>query len=225
MQKFLSLTLVSIVLLGSSICGDDARADEPVRNWGFALAANIPHPVTLSLEYQPSATFSMALGLGGLNLRYQRSSASLPIDFGILAADIRGRWHPFQGAFFLGVSAGQQRLTGSGTTPILVSGVGTVNTTVGVEIYTPFITPHLGWNWVTKGGFSFGIEPIGIQLPLGTRSGIIMTTDQALTNAAVDILRQTADYQNLEAQVAANANPIGLQILPFVTVLRLGWMF
>src|SRR4051812_12487945 len=76
---------------------------------GVSLSAGFPHPFWLDFHRQFKPDFSGAIGLGGLGLPIH-SANQLDGRYGVSALDIRARWHPWSGSFFLGLALGGQDL-------------------------------------------------------------------------------------------------------------------
>jgi len=200
------------------------------REWGPTLSANVPHPVWIDLNYRPNLKFSFAFGFGGLAIPYKTSTGpSGKLSIG--AADLRARWHPWGGAFFLGAALGSQNVkgTGSETIPVTIgSGPSTqtlnVETTLDAKIASTYLTPHLGWFWALRSGFVIGVD-LGIQLPVHPQTTLDVTTNNRTANIAVAVVQATQQYQDFETKLKDTGNKVGAIPLPCVTVLRIGYLF
>ena len=180
-----------------------------------------------------SVTF--ALGAGGLSVPIKGSSGA-SIDLGI--SDVQGlvRWHPFHGAFFLGAALGYQAIKGSASDtfsftvpqtngiPPSLAGNYSIKATAQASVDSPYLTPQFGWFWVFHSGFCIGLD-FGVQVPLASKTELSFTTDNPYTNVVLSYLEQLQQYQNLQNQVQDAGNKVGKLVLPYTTLLRLGWMF
>jgi hypothetical protein len=194
------------------------------KTWGLSLAATIPHPIWLELEYLPARFFSAGLGVGGLDIPFKFNGDQAEV--GVFGADIRARVHPFGGAFFLGGAAGFHTIHGEGARDIDITSGGstvTVNTKVTARINAFYLAPHMGWMWVFKSGFSFGFD-LGWLFPFFPGTTLDFSTDKVLSNTALDVLKSSSGYQSLESAVDDAGHKVGGQSIPFITLLRLSWM-
>jgi hypothetical protein len=141
--------------------------------------------------------------------------------------DIRGRWHPFGGALFLGVALGTQKFAGSANQSVNVSVAGTpvaVPLKVDIAVKSIYIAPHIGWLWWFNPGFFLGLE-LGAQIPISPSTDITVTATDSSQSALVTLAQQTADYQSLENNVKDVANKAANQAIPYLTLLRVGYLF
>ena len=195
-----------------------AQAD----GWQFgpSLLIGAPHPLNLSFEIKPGmgSRWSLALTGGGLSVPVSG------ITVGITNVDVRGRWHPFSGSFFLGAIVGTQTISGKGSDQIAITGVGTVPVTADVSIKSTYVSPHLGWLWIWGSGFMLGFE-LGWQIPFAPSSNFNINIDDATYNAYLDQVKTTPQYQQLQNNIQDQANRVGTISFPYATLLRLGWMF
>ncbi len=202
----------------------DVRADSSIfegRRTLFSLMAGLPGGTSLAGEYRAHDRFSLGASLGGLSIPL-RGNNGFVLTLGTAQIDLRGRWHPFGGSFFFGVATGARSMFARGTQSILV-GTTPVPTEVEVRINNVTLTPHFGWIWVIGRGFSFGLE-LGAQVPFAPNTALTTTISNPLLSALLDLLKATADYQNLEAQVNMYGTQIGRYVLPYVA-FRAGWAF
>lgn len=190
----------------------------PSLNFGF------PHPINLGFEMRSETSdFSLAAMGGYLPLSFNVQGS--PVGISIGNVDVRGRWHPFHGAFFIGLGMGYQWLGGSATETITTTApAATVVTDVAAKQRTFTVTPHIGWLWIFDSGFFFGVD-IGRQLGKNSTTditiGILDPSQQALLTA----VQQTAQYQALESRIEDGINKIGDAKFPYFTLIKLGWFF
>jgi hypothetical protein len=213
MVTFLLFALLSI---------SDASAGEGSFN-GVSLSAGFPHPLWLDFHHQFEPDFSGAIGLGGLGIPIH-SSSGLDGRYGVSALDVRARWHPWSGAFFLGMILGGQSLFANVQQVFPVSGYGNILGRVEAKVSSPYLTPHFGWLWIFQNGFTLGLE-LGWQFPLGAKTEIKISSDDPLTEAVIQQIQATPEYQKAANDVADIGNKFGKTPLPYFTALRIGWMF
>jgi hypothetical protein len=204
----------------------DVSSGGDFRSWGATISANIPHPVFVELEHRFSPKWSVGLGAGGLSLNNLNIN-QIPLTLSIAGVDGRVRWHPWGGSFFLGMALGGQKFSGQASDNIPVTiGPQTTNidTSVTAQITSAYLTPHLGWFKVFNSGFTLGFD-FGLQVPVRPQTQIAIATNNNVANIALDLIEQTKQYQDLQTKVQDAGDKIGKIPLPYMTVLRLGWMF
>lgn len=162
----------------------------------FALGA--PFVSQFGLNYQFSDKFGMSAG-----------SDSLKIDAGVASLnlsliEVMANYHPFGGAFFIGLGVGQESLKTTATDS-------TTATTASIEVTATTAIAKLGWMWgLSDGGFWFGLDVAYIS-PSGSKETItapgVPTTSTAYTDA-VDA-----------------AEKFGSTAYTNITFARLGWIF
>jgi hypothetical protein len=190
--------------------------------WGASLLVGLPHPANLGIDFRSNSTWSFGATGGWLGASWQQSGTS--VSAAITNFDLRARWHPFRGAFFLGVILGGQTARGSATDEIDIGGGTQVPTTVKAAIKSGYFTPAIGWFRVAESGFIWGFD-LGIQIPLKPNTQIEVSIDDPTLQAALTQVQATAAFQKLERNVEAAGDKLGKIKLPYITVLRLGWMF
>jgi hypothetical protein len=203
---------------------------EPFPNLGPTFSIEVPHPLFLDLEKRWNKSFSSAIGLGGFKLTVNTSS--IPVALGIGAVDGRFRWHPFEGAFFIGVMVGYQSIWASGQDSIPVSGsvpgLGSVSTTANiiasVNVSGLYAAPHIGWLWVWDSGFTLGAE-LGWQFDFASSTSIQTSGATDQDQLLVDLAKLTTQYQNLQTQVQNAGNQIGNTGFPYFCLIRVGYLF
>lgn len=193
LKLFLASTL-SILLFGPL-----SQAASSGGGFGVNVGSGLPFLTQAGINYMPSQRFSFNVGYNSLSVDVGLSKAELTMpEFDIY-------FHPFSGAFFIGVGAGQESLT-------INSSDITGSASVKLDVKAMTTVAKLGWMWgADNGGFWFGVDasyiiPSGAKTTI-TTSGSIATTDQAYLDAldASDKFGETA-YIN-------------------ITFARLGWLF
>ncbi len=183
----------------------------------------VPHPLQVGIEgkYLDIAGFS---GMYGMVPKFTVNGVGIKLD----AWDVRARWFPFRGAFFLGAAYGQQKLTGTKAQAVSYSAAGqteSVNLEATDEIKTTYISPHLGWRWVTNVGFFYGME-FGWQFAMSSTATVTTNQDSLFE----DLVRPNdasayETYRNLKADIEDKSNKIGKIGLPHVSLIQIGWYF
>jgi hypothetical protein len=202
------------------------------RRWGATFSLHFPHPLFFEAEHRLNPQWSFGLGLGGVYLPELRLEGQ-PLEVNMLAADARARWHPWGGAFFVGVAAGAQKFTGAlndATVQVTVQRQGVdevkdVYTTIKADITSLYLTPHVGWLKVFDNGLLLGVD-IGVQLPVSVRSSLDVATEaSSLESVGITEVQQTPQYKAKEAEVRDAVDTMGKLPLPAFTLFRVGWMF
>jgi hypothetical protein len=220
------LSLLLLLLASAAAAVAPARAEDGAsayerRRWGPSFLVGIPHPFSLSVDLRIDGEWSVGLALGGLAVSPRRAKGSTRMSIGGL--DLRGRWHPWRGAFFLGAMLGGQTLSGSTTNVYDVSGQD-VSATITLDVKSAYFTPHLGWMWIKESGFTIGVE-LGWQVPSNPRSLFGVSVDDPALAAYLDQVKATQEYKDFVKDIEDRTRPLGLLSFPYVTVLRVGWVF
>ena len=66
---------------------------------------------------------------------------------------------------------------------------------------------------------------LGIQVPLRPNTQISVTIDDPTLQSVLTQVQATAAYKKLEHNVELAGDKLGKLKLPYITALRLGWMF
>jgi hypothetical protein len=187
------------------------NSNEGSHLFGVHASVGLPHPVNFGLNYMHSSRiFSSEISTGSYSLKVSG------VDVKLENLELALRWHPFAGAFFVGGLLGNQKITAV-KTELVTDGIVSANVTGTAEVKSNYLTPHLGWFWgMDDGGFFVSFD-IGLQTPSG-----VSTTFSSDVPAA---LQSHADYVQLEADVKDEGNKVGNMSLPYMTLLKLGWMF
>lgn len=173
--------------------------------FGFDVAVGFPHPTTFGLFYVLPSKF-MTAELSGGNYSMTVDSVRARIQ----NYDVALRWHPFAGAFFLGGIYGTQKITGDKTDP-------TYGFTGSAEVKSTYFTPNLGWIWGTGGKGVFASFEVGYQFPSNVTTNFTSDADSTQQN--------TQEYQDLQTKVRDNAEKIGKTGVPYVSLLKIGFLF
>lgn len=191
---------------------------------GPAIKIGIPHPINLTGEVKFNSDFSAAIGAGYLSVSAPTNGTTVSVsEFNL---DIRGRWHPFGGALFLGVALGTQKFAGTTnqtfniTTPVAAA----VPLKIEAAVKSIYVAPHVGWMWWFNPGFFMGLE-LGAQIPVSPSSELTVTATDASQAALVDTAKATADYIKAESDARELANKAANQTIPYITLLRVGYLF
>jgi hypothetical protein len=187
---------------------------------GPSVAVGLPHPLTgaLDIVYADFVGLSLSAGRSGTELD--------KTELEIRNWDLTLRWFPFRGSFFFGAAYGQQGIVGKRTVDLEVDASGvplTVPTTLRLEIESTYLTPQLGWFARWDSGFMLGFD-LGLQMPSGAKSEL-QTSFANVSAASEAAVITSEDYIKNKKDVEDAAEMIGKQALPYITFLRMGWLF
>ena len=175
--------------------------------FAFNVGLGAPYLIQAGLEYSHSSRqFSAEVGYNQLKYTFE------DVDIALTKPELSLRWHPAEGAFFVGAGVGQMDLDLGVTGTVSAQ---TVNIDVNFKAMT--VTPKIGWLWGYSGGGFFGGLDLGLQVPLSTSS--------SLTTNADPLLQAQPEFQQLRNDVEDVEKLLGKTSLPVVTVLRLGYLF
>ena len=170
-------------------------------NGGFGLSygLGVPFITQVGVEYYKSNNFGFHLAYNALDVSVGSADVKLTMPEACM------QYHPFSGAFFLGLGAGSEKLTVSATSLLTSSSKASIEVTAMTGIV------KTGWMWgMGDGGFWFGMD-VAYIIPFSAKSTItapgVLTTSQTYIDA-------------LEA-----ANKFGKKAYTNVTIARLGYLF
>jgi hypothetical protein len=145
------------------------RAPEPEPVFRPAILLGIislPRPIEVEALVKVRRTLALGVQYSMLpTLSLPDNQASLKLD----AAQATFRWFPFHGVFYLGGGFGYQRLRAS-----LGQTVDGGSLQVVADMSTFFLSPQIGWLWITHSGFSIGLN-LGVQIPFPREPAVDVT--------------------------------------------------
>ncbi len=185
---FLNLLFVFLITGPAALAG----------NYGVNGGFGIPYIVQAGVNYADLPNnFSAELRLNFFTLSAGVASVRLT------KPEVNAKWHPFQGAFFLGLGLGHQVATATASEPN--SGAG-----VKFSVSSTVATTSLGWMWGLENPGLFGGFDIGWQNPY-----------HVYTSVDSDIPSNSDAYEDAE-DAARKFGELGL---PVITLIRLGYLF
>lgn len=189
---------------------------------------NVPHILNFGLDYWHSSRwFSVSINMGGYtenNLgKYNKDAEGGKIQLSNQEAVIRV--HPFTGNFYIGLTYGQHKIEGSiSRTMNSTLPPGSATGDVDVDLTANYLTPHIGWMIVWDFGLSLGFD-LGYMTP----SNVKYTYSDRIYNLTGPVtesdIRNSSDYQKARNDIEKNVLDIGNKSIPYLALLRLGWMF
>lgn len=192
--------------------------------FGFHIDLNVPHVLNYGVDYWHSSRwFSAALSMGGFGAKNLGKTSSDPegINLKISNQEFAARVHPFQGSFYVGALYGSHKLIGEKTATYTVLG-NTRTTTLTNTIDAKYLTPHIGWLWSTGFGLTWGMD-FGYLSP----SNVKTTLDEGsiTSDPLYPTLQTQPDYIENRRKLIEESDKIGKTSLPFIALIRVGWLF
>lgn len=138
--------------------------------------------------------------------------------------NVRASWYPFSGSFFLGAQYGAQDVRAEAKKDVATVVAGnnvTASVTAKGKATSNFATPMIGWQWLGDSGIMFGTE-LGAQIPLNADTSIDATTGDATLDAAV---KEQTEYKDLKKKADDGAKAFGNAVLPYWSIIKVGWLF
>ena len=181
------------------------------QKFGLHLGLGLPHPYFGGLDYlSGNKMWSASLDAGAFGAKVDNVTVSLT------HYEAAVRFHPWAGSFFMGMAAGQQSLKAKSSDSTIVSGQ---TVTAEANVTSTYYTPQLGWHWSWNSGFQLGFE-LGAQL-----SGSSKTDFSSNASSFGVTESNSTDYAKLAKDARDKGDQIGKATLPYLTLLRLGWLF
>jgi hypothetical protein len=115
---------------------------------------------------------------------------------------VAARWFPWHRSFYLGASLGTRDFKASAHDNLTLE-------TASAEVTSTYIAPQLGWRFIGKSGFFYGID-LGYQ--------IILSSTQTF------VLPASTDPEQ-EQDLRRAANDLGQLGFPILTLVQFGWYF
>ena len=188
---------------------------------GPTVQIGFPHPITYGVEGLFAQVVSFGFSTGSYDVT-QIDKANVKIK----SWDIFARWHPLAGNFFIGGAYGHQDMKGRFEDDVFLTLNGfptTVPARVDAEIKSNYISPRFGWMGVYPSGLTFGFE-IGVQVPMSPDTKVDATIP-GTSGAEEAAVKATADFKDLKKQADDAVNIFGKKTIPFLTLLKVGWLF
>lgn len=190
-------------------------ATEPTlgpRSFGLEARLVFPEVLGVAAAWRPTPSWQIGVEAARYWVPFWLGETGIR-TFGFFA-----QYHPYQGAFYLGTTLGEQRLNLDLGASILG-----FNTGLSSEVKTAYVRGFVGWQWVYESGFSWGFR-MGIQAPMSAVSALHLEAPGA-SEADIAKIKATDEYQNLERKVTDVADFLGRTWIPIFSVLHIGWYF
>jgi hypothetical protein len=189
--------------------------------FGASASLTVPHLMNIGLETIIFRKFGVSLNYGNVTRRINN------VDLMMQHMDARFRWFPMGTSFFAGIALGRHQITGELDRDISYTAADSKKLVVQshgkLTAHANYVAPHIGWFSVWDSGFTMGFD-VGYLFPTSPGSKF----SSSFKNAPADsdaALRETQDYKRLKEDLEDSAKAYASKGLPFVNILRLGWMF
>lgn len=192
---------------------------------GPTISLDIPHLVSTSLDATYNRTFGFSISASNFYRKFDTSEVKRA-EVELRSFDVRFRWFPWQGSFFVGASYGKQAIGIKGKKDLTLNFQGsslTVPTHLKYTLDSTYFTPHLGWFATWDSGFTMGFE-IGAQIPTSTKSELKVAFDNVGTTAENEVKGST-EYKDAKKDVEDTGETLGKKVLPYINLIRIGWLF
>jgi len=196
--------------------------------FGLHADLNVPHILNFGVDYWHSSRwFSASVNMGGYSEndlgKYNKDAAGGKIKLSNQEAVLRV--HPFTGSFYVGLTYGQHKIDGTiSRTMTSTAPAGSATGDINIDLSANYLTPHIGWMIVWDFGLSLGFD-IGYMSP----SNVKYTYKDRIYNLSGGItesdIRNSDDYKKARGDVEKNVLDIGNKSIPYVALVRIGWMF
>jgi hypothetical protein len=186
---------------------------------GGSAALSLPHVINLGIETMIGQRF-------GISLNYGNATRTLnSVDVGVRHTDLRLRWFPWAGSFFVGSAFGTHKLTGE-LNRVIKDAATKQNIDVHGKLSASanYIAPQFGWFSVWDSGFTMGCD-FGYLMPSRANSSFSANFGAIPSGVSEDSLRESAEYKEMKKDLEDAAKKYASMPLPFVTLMRIGWMF
>lgn len=185
--------------------------------YGITGALEFPHVLNFGLESMIDRKWGVSLNYGSISRNING------IDVGMKHYDVRLRYHPWKSSFFAGLALGQHLLTGEKSRDITYSGsTHPVLTTIKVNAKSNYVIPQIGWFSVWDAGFTIGFD-LGVLVPTGARTNSEASFSN-LPDGTESAIREDADFIKVQSDVEDTSKSYTKRPLPFLTMMRVGWM-
>lgn len=188
---------------------------------GIAGALEIPHIIDYSVDLLMLQKFGFSIDHGSV------SRSVNGIDVSIVHTDLRFRYHPGGGSFFTGFAIGQHTLTGEKSRDVSITDSSgkkiTASATVKATAKANYVAPHIGWFTIWEPGFTMGLD-LGWLFPFSPKT-TIEDSYSGVQAADVETLKATPEYQKNRSDANDTIEKNSKKSWPFVTMIRIGWMF
>ena len=186
---------------------------------GPSVSLGLPQPLTYGLEILHGGLIGGAFSLGSMNTKVSGTKIALS------NWDARFRWFPWRSSFFGGLAFGQQKASAEVEKDALdIGGPTKYDASIKLVAKTSYVTPHVGWSSSWDSGFTLGFD-VGVQLPVKSKEEFNAKFDGNLNSTQEAQLKDTAAYKKLETDAKSLAKKVGKTPLPYLSLLRVGWLF
>lgn len=198
---------------------EDAGLVLPWGKIGVVASVSLPRFLEIGIDSRLFKMFGFGFGFGP-----KMGTTVGSVELGVSHWVTYVNYHPFKGAFFLGLDFGSQEVSANIKKDLDNPTVGgaKIPTTTNFKISSTFFTPKLGWRGLWDFGLTVGTE-FGYQLPMGS-SSTLSTTIDGQPQSVQDTLTGTDDYKKAKADAEDMGKKIGSTAIPYWKILEVGWL-
>lgn len=175
-------------------------------------------PPSVGIEVMYKNTFSAGFHVGPFTYK------SDDVDLKFNSWDLVGRWHPWMGSFFVGLGYVSQDLDLEAKSSIDAGAGQKVPTKLKVGVTTNYLMPHIGWMSVWDSGFTLGFE-IGYKMHSSHSTDKLKVSFDGATTAQEAAVVASEDYKKLKKDVDDAAETFGEMGMPYINLLKIGYLF
>ncbi len=189
------------------------------RNWRVGPTFNVAIvPPTVGVDVMYKNQFSGGFHMGPFTYK------SDDVDVKFNSWDIVGRWHPMQGSFFVGLGYVSQSLDLEASKKMDAGAAQKIDTTLKVGVTTNYMMPHIGFMSVWDSGFTLGFE-IGYKIHSSHSTDKLKANFDGATAGQVAAVISSSEYKKLEKNVNDAAEKFGETNMPYINLLKIGYLF
>ena len=191
---------------------------------GPTVSLSFPYLLSTSIDAILSKAFSFGVGYGQTGVSKDLGKSLGEVKAQVHEWDVRVRYHPFLGDFFVGLSSGvmnvkfeAQKKTSATANDQTISGLVDSKS----EIKARFINPHMGWLSCEDSGFTIGFE-FGLHIPLKASSSF---SAEARDPNLDSELKQSPEFKEQKDDLDSLVKKFEKTPIPYINFLRIGWLF
>lgn len=172
-------------------------------------AVSVPHPLSIGLEWRTLGDHISLSAHKSFTPGFKVGEIAVKID----SVDVGFKFYPWARVFYVGAAAGQQTVTGKTVDYVLGQQVDFEG-----EIKSNYLTPAIGWTWVTKSGLFLNLE-LGWQISSGAETKISTSEDEN------PLVTSHPQYRGVKDDVEMIGNELGNKSLPSIGLINFGYQF
>lgn len=189
------------------------------RQWRVGPTVNVSLlPVSVGIDATYGKQFSGGFHMGSMPYNSDK------VDLKFQSWDLVGRWHPWMSSFFVGVGYVSQSIDIEATDKIDDGAGNKISTKLSVGVDTNYLMPHIGWMAVWDSGFTLGFE-IGYKMHMNHKTDKLKTEFVGADAAQTAAVTATEDYKKQSKNVNDAVDAFGEASMPYINLLKIGYLF